>query len=90
MTENKSVLSILQLAQENREDSMVRESTSKLLPGREIDNVLMLFGEISLWSEQAILQFPSKSPRLCQWAHKLNSLFALSPVNLALSCSGFS
>lgn len=63
MTENKSVLSILQLAQENREDSMVRESTSKLLPGREIDNVLMLFGEISLWTEQAILQFLSKSPQ---------------------------
>lgn len=42
---------------------MVRESTSKLLPGREIDNILMLFGEISLWTEQAILQFLSKSPQ---------------------------
>lgn len=90
MTENKSVLSTLKLAQENREGSTVRKSTSKLLPGREIDNVLMLFGEISLWTEQAILQFLSKSPRLCQWTHKLNSLFALSPVDLALSCSGSS
>lgn len=68
MKENKSVVSVLQLVQENREDSTVGRSTSKSLTGRVINNALMFFGEISLWTEQAILQFLSKSPRLCQWA----------------------